>query len=578
MINQIKINNNFMIYLRTSIYFLMGLFLIGCQSKDDKKNITNEIVSRPNIIFILADDYGIMDSQAYAHKFTGTDVSEMFYETPNIDKLVSEGTSFSQAYANQLCSPTRASNLTGKYAGRVGFTTAMPPRNTYYNQKADVPEGYYVHDVFEHKDDIKIEQALINGISNSAVPTGSNIDGGKDELSIAEALKDYHSAFIGKWHIGGFGAKGYQPKDQGFEPLAWYDAGGSVYFNWKNSWNNRTNKMFPKLSPEALEIGHSGKETNQNYLTDDLTVQALQFIEQRAKIKEKPFFLYFSHFAIHTPYQGKDEEVAHFESKKSKGWNGHKDPVYASMIKSLDQSVGAVLDKLKELNIEENTLVVFMSDNGGIDAEVTPEDYGTNNDPFLGGKACVTEGGIRAPLIFKWKGKVQEGKWVDVPVDCTDIYPSILEAAGYNSKDIVADNNLDGQSLIPILSDIDNKNKSYSKTTHYWHYPFNVIYNSPYEPYPLTPHSAIRDGDYKLIFDWYGRLYLYDIEHDPFEKNNLITENSELGNAMFDKLMDWLKLNIDKRYWPTLNENYNPKNEVRDTPFVDMFSSIKEQI
>ncbi|WP_282147934.1 sulfatase [Algibacter lectus] len=568
-----------MTVIKNSMYCLIGLLLVGCQFKQDKKNKEEvEEISRPNIIFILADDFGIMDSQAYANKFTGTHPDEMFYETPNIDKLVSEGTSFSQAYANQLCSPTRASILTGKYAGRVGFTTAMPPRATYYNQKADVPKGFYVHDVFEHKDNIKIEQALINGISNSAVPTGSAIDGGRDELSIAEALKDYHSAFIGKWHVGGFGAKGYQPKDQGFQPLAWYDAGGSAYYNWKGAWNNRTNKMFPKVSPEALEIGDSGKETNEDYLTDDLTSQALEFIENKAGNTDKPFFLYFSHFAIHTPYQGKDDEITHFQGKESKGWNGHKDPVYASMIKSLDRSVGAILNKLKVLNIEENTLVVFMSDNGGIDAEVTPNDKGTNNDPFLGGKACVTEGGIRVPLVFRWKGKVQEGKWVDVPVDCTDIYPSLLEAAGYNSKEIVAQNNLDGESLIAMLSDLDNENKSYSKTTHYWHYPFNVIYNSPYEPFALTPHSAIRDGDYKLIFDWYGRLYLYNLEKDPFEKHNLAEERPELKKEMFNKLMDWLKLNIDKRYWPSVNKNYNPKKEVREQPFVDLFSSYKEQI
>lgn len=563
---------------KTFVYALVMLILIACQSKTDKKNIGKvEEQSRPNIIFILADDYGIMDSQAYAAKFSKTKPSDMFYETPNIDRLVSEGTAFSQAYANQLCSPTRASILTGKYAGRVGFTTAMPLRKTYYNQDLEVPEGHYVHDVLEHKDPIKIEQALSNGISNSAVPTGSAIDGGRDELSIAEALKDYHSGFIGKWHVGGFGAKGYQPKDQGFEPIAWFDAGGSPYFNWRGTWNNKTNKRYPLMTAEDLEIGNAGKNTGENYLTDDLTQQALQFIEEKSKIKNKPFFLYFSHFAIHTPYQGKKEEVFFFENKKTKGWNGHKDPVYAAMIKSLDRSVGAILNKLEALNIEENTLVVFMSDNGGIDAELTPNDKGTNNDPFLGGKACLTEGGIRVPLIFKWKGKVQEGKWVDVPVDCTDIYPSLLEAAGYNAKIIVKKNNLDGESLIPVLSDINNEKQSYSKKTHYWHYPFNVIYNSPYEPFALTPHSAIRDGDYKLIYDWYGRLHLYNIEKDPFEKHNLIDNNPELKEALFAKLMDWLQLNIDKRYWPTVNKNYNPKKEVRDVPFVDMFSLYKSK-
>ncbi|WP_147676343.1 sulfatase [Algibacter pacificus] len=558
---------------------IIGLIVLGCQFRvNEKSDGQGKKSSRPNIIFILADDYGIMDSQAYAAKFTKTDTSRMYYETPNIDKLVSQGTAFSQAYANQLCSPTRASLLTGKYAGRLGFTTALPIRKTYYNQKLNVPKGFYVHDVLEHKDPIKIEQALNNGISNSAIPTGSTIDGDRDELSIAEALKDYHSGFIGKWHVGGFGAKGYQPKDQGFEPIAWFDAGGSPYFNWKGAWNNKTNKRYPLMTAEDLEIGNAGKNTGENYLTDDLTQQALQFIEDKSKIKDKPFFLYFSHFAIHTPYQGKKDDIAYFDAKKSKGWNGQESPIYASMIKSLDQSVGAILNKLEALGLEENTLVVFMSDNGGIDAEITPNNKGTNNDPFLGGKACLTEGGIRVPLIFKWKGKVQEGQWVDIPVDCTDIFPSLLDAAGYNSKDIVTKHDLDGESLIPVLSDLKNEKASYTKTTHYWHYPFNVIYNSPYEPYALTPHSAIREGDYKLIYDWYGRLHLYNIEQDPFEKNNLAGKQPKLKKALFLKLMNWLKVNVDKRYWPSINRDYNPENEVRPVPFTDLFSSYKAQL
>nr|AOE12652.1 sulfatase [uncultured bacterium] len=544
-----------------------ALLLIGC-----KTALPKEV--KPNIIFILADDFGYMDVQGYAQHLTGEAPDKMFYETPNLNKLMSEGVSFSQAYANQLCSPTRASLLTGKYAGRLGFTTAMPIRKTYYNQNLPIPEGYLAHDVLEHKDAIKIEQALINGISNSAIATGTTYDNGNDELSIAEALKEYHSAFIGKWHIGGFGAQGHQPKDHGFETLAWYDAGGSPYYNWKKNWNITSKKIFPNMPQEAWEMGDTGKETGEDYLTDDLTKQALYFIDEQAKENKKPFFLYFSHFAVHAPYQGKEDEVSYFQNKENKGWNGHKDPVYASMIKSMDRSVGAILNKLRETGLEENTLVVFMSDNGGIDSKITPKGDGTDNSPFLGGKACLTEGGIRVPLIFKWKGKIETGKWVDVPVDCTDIFPTILEAAGYNSKAVVKTNKLDGQSVFSLLSDTQNSKNTYTKTAHYWHYPFNVIYNSPYEPLALTPHSAIRDGDYKLIFDWYGRLYLYNIETDPFEKTNLSSTNPELTNKLFKKLKDWLKQNIEKRYWPSINPNYNPNKESRETPFMNLFSEM----
>lgn len=564
----IKINPSKEIFI-----LLAFVFFLGCKS-EKQENIFEKITSnRPNIIFILADDFGIMDSQAYALKFTETDPSKMFYETPNINSLIDEGVAFSQAYGTQLCSPTRASIMTGKYASRLGITTALPPTKTYYNQSSQIPEGYYANDVLEHKDNIKIEQALINGISNAAVSAGTQMDKGEDELFISEVLKDYHSAFIGKWHLGGFGTEGYQPADQGFEPLAWFDAGGSRYYDWKKDWDEKTKKQFPKMPQEYLEIGDSGKITNEDYLTDDLTVQALNYIEKRSKIKESPFFLYFSHFAVHSPYDGKEDEITYFKNKSTKGWNGHKDPTYASMIKSMDRSVGLILNKLKETGLEENTLVIFMSDNGGIDAKITPNGKGTDNSPFLGGKACLTEGGIRVPLIFRWKGKIEQGKWVNVPVDCTDIFPTIMEVAGYDEEATSKNNQLDGQSMLGLLSDVENHKKSYTKKTHFWHYPFNVIYNSPYEPYALTPHSAIRDGDYKLLFDWYGRLYLYNIQKDPFEKNDLAFKMPDLRDNMFKKLMNWLRINVEKRYWPKVNPEYKPKNESRAEPFKNMFSS-----
>jgi arylsulfatase A-like enzyme len=315
----------------------------------------------------------------------------------------------------------------------------------------------------------------------------------------------------------------------------------------------------------------SSKDTEKKFVGQPIFKQLTDLLP-----KDKPFLLYFSHFAVHSPYQGKDGEVAHFEGKATKGWNNHKDPVYAAMIKSMDRSVGQILNKLKEMGIEDNTLVVFMSDNGGIDSKITPQSDGTDNSPFLGGKACLTEGGIRVPLIFRWKGRIEAGKWVDVPVDYTDLYPTLMEAAGYDAQAIINKRSLDGQSIMPLLSDRKNKQNSYTKKTHYWHYPFNVIYNSPFDGLPLTPNSAIRDGDYKLIFDWYGRFYLFNIEKDPYEKNNLSATMPSLTNAMYKKLMVWLEANVEKRYWPTLSPNYDPKNEVRKIPFVDLFSSISK--
>lgn len=551
--------------LRTSLAVICIAFSIFSCSNAEK------VEKKPNIILILADDYGYMDTQAYAEHTLGAKKEEMFYETPNIDRLVSEGVAFDQAYSNQLCSPTRASIITGKYAARLGFTTATPRTQTYYNTNKPVPEGSYAHDVLDHHDNIKIEMALLNGSSNTAIPAGAAPDNGKNETTIAEALPDYHSAFIGKWHIGGHGAKGYTPADQGFEPLAWFDSGSSTYFKWRGIWNNESKQAFPNIPQDKMYYGSAGEQTGMDFLTEDLTEQAVRFINKRSKIKDQPFFLYFCHFAVHGPYQAKDEDVKYFENKPTKGWNNHKDPTYAGMIRGLDNSVGRILKALEANGLDENTLVVFMSDNGGIDQRVTSDEKITSNYPLNGGKACVTEGGIRVPLIFRWKGKINAGQWSNVAVDCNDIFPTLLEAAGYDVKAYYnKEDGIDGRSLLGLMDDVNNTKQSYTRNTHFWHYPFNVIYTNPYDGLNLTPHSAIREGDYKLIFDWHGRLKLFNIKEDISETNNLAKQMPDLTNELFSKLMVWLEKNAKQTYWPKVNPNYNPANEAHDVTFVNL--------
>ncbi|AJR04503.1 sulfatase [Siansivirga zeaxanthinifaciens] len=558
-------------FFKLKIPLIIILISSGCFCSNGPK-------PKPNIIFILADDFGYMDTQAYAAHTLGVSKNLMYYETPNIDRLVSEGVAFDQAYANQLCSPTRSSLLTGKYAARLGFTTATPERATYYNQNLPVPEGSYAHDVINHSDNIKIEMAWLNGSSNTALPSGAAPDNGWDETTIPEALTDYNSCFIGKWHLGGHGAKGYTPLDQGFdEAPAWFDAGASKYINWRSIWNNRSKSRFPNAPQDYNYVGNGGEETGKNYLTDDLTQHAIRYIEKQSKSTEQPFFLYLSHFAVHGPYEAKKEDVDYFKNKKTSGWNNHKDEYYAGMIKALDNSVGRILDKLQELGLDDNTLVVFMSDNGGIDYRVTPNGKITSNYPLTGGKACLTEGGIRVPLVFRWKGTIAKGKWSHQVVDCSDIFPTLIEAAGYNPGfDYQKENSIDGRSLFGLLNDVDNKKNSYKRNTHYWYYPFNVIYNNPYDGLSLTPHSAIREGDYKLIFDWHGRLKLFNIGKDISETNNLAKQMPELTNRLFDKLMAWTKENVKSTYWPKLNLNYNLEKDVHDVPFVDLLKIYNE--
>jgi len=347
-----------------------------------------------NVIFILADDLGICDVRAYAQRFTGTAIQEMYYETPHLDRLVSEGMAFSQAYACQLCSPTRASLLTGKNAARVGVTTATPGSvRSYYNQGINPPAGYLPQDAIYWGDNIKVEQALVNGSTLLALPAGQPGDRGRDEITLAKALKGHHSAFIGKWHLGGHGAEGWQPKDQGFEELSYFDAGGSIYFNWRKQWNQRR-KSHEGMPQEQLWMGKTGQDFGKTYLTDELTEHAVQFLKQRVSQKQ-PFFLYFCHFSVHTPIQAKQEDVAYFKNKPTRGWNGHDNPTYAAMVRALDDSVGRILDTLEQTGLDDNTLVVFMSDNGGV---MYVQEGPTDNAPFKGGKAMLFEGAF----VSRW--------------------------------------------------------------------------------------------------------------------------------------------------------------------------------
>ena len=533
------------------------LTLLRCAPRPD----VAETPRRPNVIFVLADDLGIMDINAYATQFTGTPAEEMYYETPNLDRLIGESVAFSQAYATQLCSPSRAGLLAGKFAPRLGFMTAMPLRETYYNQALPVPQGYSPHDVLDHHDDIHIERVWNNATSNSALAP--------ETVTLPEAMTDHHAAFLGKWHLGGFGAEGVQPADQGFEELAYYDGGGSPYYDWRAAWDNKSTAHFPKMPQKEWAIGKAGEPTREAYLTDDLTARALDFLDRQAESDTlPPFFLYFNHFAVHSPYQGVEAEVAYYAKKRTRGWNGHKDPVYASMVAGLDRSVGALMDKLEATGLADSTIVVLMSDNGGIDHKITPDGSGTDNEPFLGGKACLTEGGIRVPL-FIWK-KGQQGRWETTPVDYTDLYPTLLEATGYDAQARVGAEDLDGRSL---WSFVDPRSGSYRKDTRYWHYPFNVIYHSPYDGHALTPHSAIRSGKYKLIFDWYGRRYLYDLEADPYEKNDLAESETRTRDRLFGELMEWLKQEVAPRYWPQRNPDYDLTNEIRRDRFEDLIAT-----
>jgi arylsulfatase A-like enzyme len=523
---------------------------------------------RPNVVLLLADDLGYMDINAYATHTLGVAAKDQYYETPNLDRLISQGTAYSQAYACQLCSPTRAGILTGRNAAKIGVTTATPNTvRTYYNQGLEPPKGYLAHDAIFWVDTIHIPQSLLNGSTLEALPSGQPLDQGRDEITLAEALPGYRSAFIGKWHLGGHGAKGWQPHDQGFEELAYLDEGSSTYFNWRKSWSERTKPThLAKMPQPEWCVGKTDAAAREGYLTDALTETAVNFVQaQAAATNTKPFFLYLCHFAVHTPFQAKPEAIKHFEHKPTRGWNGQSNAVYAAMLKSLDDSVGRLMDTLKQTGMESNTLVIFMSDNGGV---TYSRPAATCNTPLKGGKAMLFEGGIRVPLLFRQPGQVPAHQWCNVAVSYEDIFPTILDAVGIDPTP--HHGRIDGRSLKSLFKDTTNQERGYPRDTFYWHYPFNVAVKHPEDGLPLTPSSSIRRGDYKLIYDWSGRLWLYDLKNDWREEHNLAEVRPDKAQALFTDLNRWLDENVAVKYTPAINPRYSPNNEVRANPFLDL--------
>lgn len=505
----------------------------------------------PPIVFILADDLGIMDINAYAVLLGGRKQEELFYETPHLDRLVGKGIAFTQAYANQLCTPTRAAIMTGRIASTLGVTTATPKLPTYYNQGKPVLDGYEPHDAYGHKDPIKRSLAWGNAHTNTALSP--------DLPTLPKVLSGHDSAFIGKWHLGGHGAEGFQPRDHGFQDLAYFDAGGSPYFKWRPLWNQKK-LPYPTMPQDESAMGKAGAAKGEAYLSDDLTTQAVRYLEDRAKQPDKPFFLYFCHFAVHTPLQGKPDEVKRFAGKSQRGHGGHDHPAYAAMVKSLDDSVGAIMAALEKTGLAKDTLLVFTSDNGSVEYTDPPA---TDNAPFKGGKACLYEGGIRVPLVYHQPGQFDQSVWTDAGVDCTDFLPTLAELTG-NPVPL----GVHGVSTATVLR---KPTGTGPERALFWHYPFNVIVRHPDNGFPLTPHSAIRVGDHKLIWDWHGKLELYDIPADPFEQRDLLKSKPELTRTLFQRLKEWLKANVEPRYFPQRNPAYDASKDERGD-FEDLWN------
>jgi arylsulfatase A-like enzyme len=416
---------------------------------------------KPNIIFILADDLGWAELGCYGNKFN---------ETPNLDKLASQGMRFTQAYASApVCSPYRAALMTGRYPARLGITDYLRPNDPKHLST--------------------------------------------DYLTIAEMLKqaDYTTGIIGKWHLTGYanhGAEEISPDLQGFDEVIVSEnrgIGGGSYFH-PYHFNREIEKRLP------------GKE----YLVDRCNLEATDFITRH---KDISFFLYLSHYAVHTRLLGKDDLVTKYENKSGAGKGNRarkNNPHLAAQLESIDKGVGMIMQKLDEIGIAENTVLIFTSDNGG-------EDRVTSNAPLRAGKSTLYEGGIREPLIVRWPEVIKPDSLCKTPISNIDFYPTFLQLAGRRPH---KSQRPDGVSILPLLK---NPKAKFARDTFFWHYPLE-------KPHFLGGRSAsaIRQGNYKLIefFDT-GQVELYNLADDISEQNNLADQLPNKVKELKKLLAKW---------------------------------------
>jgi len=446
---------------------------------------------KPNIIFILADDLGQMDVGSFNPK--------TFYETPNLDALAKRGMRFTQGYAACcVCSPTRGSIMTGKYPPRFGITNFIP-----------------------------------GGKKGKLLPAPNAGHLPLEEVTIAEALRDggYATFFAGKWHLGG---DEFFPGAQGFPK------------ELTNGDGKKANVQFwyPKSDLPVPDHKDDPKTTER------IANEAVKFIGEH---KAGPFFAYLPFLAVHTPIGARAELVGKYKRKAETAppdaWGEEREnkvrlvqnnPIYAAMLEQLDSAIGRVLGAVEQNGLTQKTVVVFMSDNGGL---ATSEGHPTSNLPLRAGKGWPYEGGVREPLIVCAPSVTKPGSTCDTPVISTDFYPTLLQLAGLELK---PQQHLDGVSFLPLLK---GETVPRGKPL-FWHYPH-------YANQGGAPNGVIRDGDWKLI-EWYedGALELFNVPQDLSERNNLATLNPDKAKELHAKLIAWRK--EVGAVMPTPNPDFKP--------------------
>ncbi len=485
--------------LRMSILSIVILFVVLLSSFDvESVKPKTDIAKKPNIIIITADDLGWADIVG-----NGADL----HETPNLDKLEAQGLKFTNAYAAAaVCTPTRASLMTGKYPARLHMTIWSEwATNPQFDQKLLPPD---VVGNLPHK-----------------------------EKTLAEVLKDagYLTAHVGKWHLG---ESAYSPEFHGFDvniggnhwgcpPTFFYPYRGNIY---------DTERFVPGL--ESNSNGNYFSSRKGEYLTDRLTDEAIKIMDGA---KNNPFFLNLSYYSVHTPIEGKPETVKYFKNKIKSNMN-HQNAIYAAMVNSLDENIGRVMDKIDELGISENTILIFISDNGGLTAQWDNQVV-TNNSPLRSGKGSLYEGGIKIPMLIRYPGVTIQRSVTSNIVSTIDILPTITEILNIKDSDIKI--KPDGKSLLPIMK---NPKADMNREFVFWHYPHYY--------YPITsPVSSVRNRDWKLL-QYYedNHVELYNLKEDPSEKNNLSKKMQKKTKELLNALNSW-KHDVNAQV-PTINTKF----------------------
>ena len=423
--------------------------------------------SPPNVIVILTDDLGVNDLGCTGSKF---------YETPHIDQLAKDGVQFTQAYSSStVCSPSRAALLTGKYPARLHLTDWIHGHPAPANAKVKIPDW----------------QKFISA----------------DTSTLPQQFKSagYSTALVGKWHLTPNTKTGehqdeYSPLKYGFD----INIGG-----------NHLGQPGSFFSPYKIPNLKDGP-TNE-FLTDREGDEAVKFIEQN---QTKPFFLYLAHYAVHQPIAGKADVIKKFEQKNNSNIKKYN-ATYAALISSVDDSVGKIRETLKRLNLSDNTIIVFTSDNGGLPQV-------TDNSPYREGKGSAYEGGVRVPFIIYWPKAPANQSTQTTPIQSIDLYPTLMEMTGINSQTSI----IDGVSLAPLLK----SSSTLPSRDLFWHYPHYHRVGG------ARPYSAIRSGDYRLIhFYEDNRNELYNLAKDPGESLDLSNSEIEIKNTLKKKLDAWLQ-------------------------------------